>query len=297
LSDSNEATQWLQSSDAQVARAAPLLAAIRLASGASLTGLLWQPDIVVTADSPLPPQEAYAVKVASGETLAARVLQRDLGQGVVALGLVGSGPSAPIAQAARPAVGAVLMVLAADANAAPTGQLAVVSGVRPYGRSSQLRVFLDASPGFLASGGPVIDDKGAVIGICVGGPNQPPSIVPCAVIADFLRERPPVKDAIMRRGWIGAALQPISLSDSLRRVAGQATGRLVIGLKPNAPAAEAGILPGDILLSLDGQRMNRAGSLRSLLGPERIGREVEVRLARHGQIRTCRLIIAEQPDS
>jgi S1-C subfamily serine protease len=66
-------------------------------------------------------------------------------------------------------------------------------------------------------------------------------------------------------------------------------------LTPNGPADEAGILPGDILLSMDGQRMNGPGSLRSLLGPERIGREVNVRLARQGEIRTRRLTVAAQP--
>jgi hypothetical protein len=60
---------------------------------------------------------------------------------------------------------------------------------------------------------------------------------------------------------------------------------------PCGQGLAAGDLPGDILLSLDGQQMTEPGSLRSLLGPERIGRKVEI----HGQIRTRWLIIAEQP--
>ena len=293
MPQSVEPAQWSQSIAAQVVRAAPLLAAIRLASGACLTGLLWRPDLVVTADSSLPAQEAYAVVLTDGQTLAARALRRDPARGIAALGLVGTGPVAVIEPAARPAAGAVLLALAAAPDATPTGRLAVVRSLQ--GGSSASCIILEAAPGSLAEGGPVFDDRGALVGLCVGGPGQAPCVVPHGAIAAFVGDEH--TGALMRRGWIGAALQPVSVADSLRRITGQATGRLVIGLTPNGPAAQAGILPGDILLSVDGQRMNGPGSLRSLLGPERIGRSVDVRLARHGQIRTRRLIVAAQPAS
>jgi len=171
----------------------------------------------------------------------------------------------------------------------------VVRSLHCHGGPSLLRITLDAAPGYLAEGGPVFDDKGALVGLCVGGPDQTPCVVPHAAIAGFVGDGP--AGTLMRRGWIGAALQPVSVADSLRRIAGQATGRLVIGVTPNGPAAQAGILRGDILLSVDGQRMNGPGSLRSLLGPERIGRGVDVCLARHGQIRTRRVVVAAQPVS
>ena len=292
-----EPAQWSQSIAAQVVRAAPLLAAIHLASGAWVSGLLWRPDLVLTAESHLPAQDAYAVMLANHETMAARAVRHDPGFGLAALGLVGTGPVAPIEPAAPPAVGAVLLVLSAGPDATPTGRLAVVRSLRARRRSSPPRIILDAAPGVLAEGGPVLDDSGALVGVCVGGPEQPSSVVPHAVIAEFLNEAKAAGGVPMPRGWIGASLQPISVADALRRLAGQATGRLVIGLTPNGPAADAGILPGDILLSLDGHPMNGPGSLRSLLGPERIGQKVEVRLARHGQIRTRLLIVAAQPSS
>jgi S1-C subfamily serine protease len=293
LSRSAETDQWSQSIAAQVVRAAPLIAAIRLASGAGLTGLLWRHDLVVTADSSLPAQEAYAVALANGHTLAARSLRRDSGLGIAALGLVGTGPTAPIELAAPPAVGAVLLALVAGADATPTGRLTVVHSLHSEGGSSPLRIVLDAAPGFIPEGGPVFDDRGALVGLCAGSPDQPPCVVPHTAIVEFLGDEP--AGTLMRRGWIGAALQPVTVAAPLRRIVGQATGRLVISLTPNGPADEAGILPGDILLAVDGQRMNGPGRLRSLLGPERIGRAVNVRLVRQGQIRTRRLTVAGQP--
>src|SRR5208282_4613563 len=119
--------------------------------------------------------------------------------------------------------GAVLLALAAGPDATPTGRLAVVRSLRSYDRSSPSRIILDAAPGFLAEGGPVFDDRTALVGLCVGSPDQPPCVVPHAAIADFLDDEP--ASALMRRGWIGAALQPVSVAISLRRIAGQATGR------------------------------------------------------------------------
>lgn len=290
-----EPAQWTQSIAPHVVRAAPLLAAIRLASGAWLTGLLWRPGVVITAASALPTQEAYAVALAGGQTLAARSVRRDPGRGIAALALIGTGPATQIEPAAHPALGAVLLVLAAGANATPSGRLVTVSRLRSNGSPSQPRIVLDAVPGALAEGGPVFDDTGALVGLCIGGYDQPPSVVPYAAIAEFVGGEPPAAGALMRRGWLGASLQPVSVTENLRRIAGQETGRLVIGVAPNGPAAQAGILPGDILLSIDGQRMNGPGSLRAMLGPERIGRKVDVRLVRHGQIRTRHVIVAAQP--
>ena len=290
-----ELAEWSQSIAPHVVRAAPLLAAIRLPPGACLSGLLWRPDLVISAASPLPGQEAYAVTLAVGQTLAARPLRRDSGRGIAALALVGTGPATQIEPAALPALGAVVLVLAAGADASPTGRLVTVSDLRVSGSAPQPRIILDAAPGVLAEGGPVFDDTGALVGLCIGGSDQPPSVVPYATIAEFVGDEPAATGALMRRGWIGASLQPVSVSDSLRRIAGQETGRLVIGVARNGPAAQAGILPGDILLSLDGQRMNGPGSLRAMLGPERIGRKVDVRLARHGQIRTRHVFVATQP--
>jgi hypothetical protein len=289
-----ELAEWSPSIAAQVVRAAPLLAAIRPASGVCLTGLLWRRDLVVIAASALPEQEAYAVAIAGGQILAAHSLRRDPGWGIAALTLIGTGPIAQVKPAACPAIAGVLLVVTAGPDATPTGRLVIVRELRSGG-VGRARIMLDAAAGAPAEGGLVFDDTGALVGICIGGSGQPSFVVPHAAIADFVGDEPVADGALMRRGWIGAALQPVSITYSLRRITGQETGRLVIGVTPNSPAAQAGILPGDILLSIDGQRMNGPGSLRSMLGPERIGRQVDVQLARHGQIRKRTLIVAAQP--
>ena len=91
------------------------------------------------------------------------------------------------------------------------------------------------------------------------------------------------------------ALQPITVPDGMRGAVGQASGRMVVSLAPAGPADLAGLRPGDILLSLDGHSVTGAHALRAFLGPERVGRQVEVRLMRDGQVMTRQMTIAPQP--
>ena len=57
----------------------------------------------------------------------------------------------------------------------------------------------------------------------------------------------------------------------------------------------AGVLPGDILLEVDGTPVRRARALAAALGPERIGQPVAVRLLRAGELRTLSLGITARP--
>jgi serine protease Do len=70
---------------------------------------------------------------------------------------------------------------------------------------------------------------------------------------------------------------------------------MVVSLAPSGPADLAGLRPGDVLLSLDGHSISGAHALRAILGPERVGRQVEIRLLRDGLVETRHLTVAPQP--
>jgi len=106
---------------------------------------------------------------------------------------------------------------------------------------------------------------------------------------------PPAPQPAGPRGWLGVALRPMPVPEALRAAAGCRVGRMVLSLSPNGPADQAGLEPGDLLLSLDGISIGGPNALRSLLGPERVGRPVAVRLARGGELLTVRLTVQAQP--
>jgi S1-C subfamily serine protease len=144
----------------------------------------------------------------------------------------------------------------------------------------------------VAEGGPVLDAAGGLLGMAIIGANNEATVIPHSAMARLL-ETSHTPDG--RRGWLGVALQPITVPDGMRVAVGQASGRMVVSLAPAGPADLAGLRPGDILLSLDGHSVTGAHALRAFLGPERVGRHVEVRLMRDGQVMTRQMTIAPQP--
>jgi S1-C subfamily serine protease len=97
------------------------------------------------------------------------------------------------------------------------------------------------------------------------------------------------------RGWLGVSLQPVAIPDGLRAASNQDHGMMVTSLAAGAPAEQAGVLPGDIVLEIDGERARPRRSLAALLGPERIGKPVVLRLLRAGAVQSIPVTVAARP--
>jgi S1-C subfamily serine protease len=72
---------------------------------------------------------------------------------------------------------------------------------------------------------------------------------------------------------------------------------MVVALAGGGPAETAGILPGDIVLDIDGTEITRARALSALLGPDRIGQPATLRILRAGAIQSVEVTIAARPAS
>jgi S1-C subfamily serine protease len=70
---------------------------------------------------------------------------------------------------------------------------------------------------------------------------------------------------------------------------------MVTSLAPGAPAEQAGVLPGDILLDVDGIHARRARALAAALGPERVGQALTLRLLRAGAVHSLTATVAARP--
>src|SRR5258708_6387998 len=96
------------------------------------------------------------------------------------------------------------------------------------------------------------------------------------------------------RGWLGVALQAVAVPDALREPAGQSSGLMVMSVVEGGPAAQAGILAGDIILSVDGTSTHRFRRIARLFGSDSIGRKADLRLIRSGAVITVQATIAER---
>jgi len=277
---------------AEVAAAAPLLAAIRVGPNRHISGIVWQPDLVITSDQALPAQDSYTLVLAGGVLTGARAARRNTTSNLASLRLEGTANGAPIRlPAEQPRVGALALALGADADAAPLPRLAMIRKLP--GSGPEIHVTLDLPASLVAEGGPVLDMTGGLLGMASTDANGEATVIPQTTMARLID--PLQAHFNGRRGWLGVALQPITVPEALRSTVGQASGRMVVSVAPSGPAELAGLRPGDILLSLDGHSVSGAHALRAFLGPERVGRLIEVRLMRDGQVETRNLTIASQP--
>jgi S1-C subfamily serine protease len=265
-----------------------------------VSGILWQPDAVVTSEQLLGERAEFTV-AHRGTTVAAKLAGRDPGTNVAVLRLdakLDVKPDGALPEAApTPRVGSLALVLGADATGAPTGRLAMLHAVgaewhsQAGGRIDAL-LRLDTRLG-ADEGGPVLTPGGKLLGMSTSGPRRRALVIPAATISRVLPAL--LADGHVPRGWLGVGLQPVAVPESFRAAAGGDSGMMVVSLADGAPAILAGVLPGDIVLDLDGTPVRRARALAAALGPERIGQPVALRLLRAGELRTLSVLITARP--
>ena len=275
------------------AAARPFAAGIRMRGHSPRSGTLWRKDVVVASEQALPRGDDAEVELAAGGTFAAHIAGRDPGTNIAVLRL-DSGPQPAWSAAAEPQPGALVLALAAGGAV----RLGAIHAVGPAWHSRaggriDTRIGLDIRLGRGEEGGPVVDAAGGLLGISTLGPRRRVLVIPTATIERVLE--PLLATGRVARGWLGAAVQPVLVPDALREPAGSAQGLIVLGLSRDGPAVRAGVLPGDILAALDGGAVASMSALAERLGPEAVGREVELRLIRAGSVQVLRLTVGERP--
>jgi len=94
------------------------------------------------------------------------------------------------------------------------------------------------------SGGPLVDVEGRVVGINELGGEGFGFAIPSAIAKDVLEQV--LANGKARRGTLGFSVLPVAKI-------GRDSGALVASVLPGSPAEKAGVLPGDVLLSLAGE--------------------------------------------
>jgi S1-C subfamily serine protease len=271
--------------------------AIRAPHSFSLSGTLWRHDLVVASEQVFPKADAAEVVRADGAAIRARVAGRDPGTNVVALQL-----ESPIEfdrpEPADPALGALVLALAADAGGAPMVRLGIVRSLGPAWhsrRGGQLdrRIALDLNLSSREEGRPVIDAAGALLGMSTAGPLGRALVIPASTIDRLLP--PLLETGRIARGWLGAALYPVALSEGVSLQIRQDRGLMVLKVAEGGPAAAAGVIAGDILLTIGGTLMDRPSGLARSFGPESIGQQLELGLLRAGTQLTLNVTITARP--
>ena len=70
---------------------------------------------------------------------------------------------------------------------------------------------------------------------------------------------------------------------------------MIMGVAKDGPAAGAGVLAGDILVTVGGEDVSRPAMVARRLGPESVGQAIELRLLRAGKVLSVTATVAARP--
>lgn len=139
------------------------------------------------------------------------------------------------------------------------------------------------------SGGPLVASNGEVIGvntavilpaqgICFATP-----INTAVLVAGMM-----IKDGKVTRGYLGVGAQNITLNRRSVRfhALAQESAVLVISVEQNSPAAKAGLQEGDIIVSVNKDRIASVDDLHKVLTRPAVERQFSITFLRHGEKQT-----------
>jgi S1-C subfamily serine protease len=150
------------------------------------------------------------------------------------------------------------------------------------------------------SGGPLVSSSAEVIGINTAIINGAQGI--CFAVASNTAQfvlSEIIRHGYVRRAYIGVAGQTAPIPRRHAVVAGvdNAMGALMAQIEPDGPAAKAGLLPGDVVIKLDGVGVHGVDDLIRALDRDRIGRTLEMEVLRMGRLRAIEIHPIERKPS
>lgn len=159
-------------------------------------------------------------------------------------------------------------------------------GVRSVPNGQRYVLQTDAPINSGNSGGPLVNLAGEVIGInyAIFSPNQERTTVGIGFAIPVNEAKAVVHFLIHGGPWIGIGdLMPNSTG--FAKWAGLATdkGAVIMGVAPDSPAAEAGIRPSDVIVSVDGKTIKSREEYRDVILEHDIGDTITFVINRGGQ--------------
>jgi len=150
------------------------------------------------------------------------------------------------------------------------------------------------------SGGPLFNMAGEVIGVnsAIVSPTAASAGLGFAMPSDDARY---VIDHLMkpgayaRPGWLGVKVQPVTPEMAEANGWPDTKGSIVAAVMPDGPANKAGIRPGDVILTLDGEAPSDDRSLLRLVTMSKPGSQVTLGIRRLGQQLTVKATLDSWP--
>jgi S1-C subfamily serine protease len=282
-------------------RAAASVAAVHSEARGSSSGVVWQEGVIVTAEHALRRDEEIHATLPDGRVVPATLVGRDPSTDLAVLKCAEAGNrfiERGEVSAAKP--GSITLVVGRTRASGPVAALGVVSLVVAERRTwsgSLLTPYIRLDVGLqpTAVGGAVVDAHGKVVGIASPRFARFGAIAIPAATVDRVAETL-LKKGRIPRGYFGVALQPVRLPEQLRQSLQhkEKTAAIILEVEPDGPAHKAGIVIGDILISLAGQPVSRPENVQWHLQSENIGKSLAAKILRGGTVRDVTIAVGDR---
>ncbi len=148
-----------------------------------------------------------------------------------------------------------------------------IIGAGPYDQFIQTDAAIN--PG--NSGGPLIDMKGQVIGInsaIVASGQGIGFAIPINMAKEILMELK--QTGSVTRGWLGVGIQEVTPEIAKAVGLKEPKGAMVTMVYPGDPAAKAGVMKGDVIISVNGQEIKDPSALTQMIGTFKPGSKITI---------------------
>ncbi|MFX0540950.1 DegQ family serine endoprotease [Roseovarius sp. S4756] len=150
------------------------------------------------------------------------------------------------------------------------------------------------------SGGPLFDMDGKVVGVntAILSPNGGSIGIGFSMASNVVTR---VVDQLQefgetRRGWLGVRIQDVTPDVAEAMGLDIAAGALVTDV-PKGPAADAGMMAGDVITSFDGVKVPDTRELVRQVGETDVGKTVRVVVFRDGMTKTLKVTLGRREDA
>jgi len=147
------------------------------------------------------------------------------------------------------------------------------------------------------SGGPLLNLAGQVVGINTAVETNAQGIgfaIPTSTVEHILPQL--LRYGHVVRPWLGVFIT--NDSTLLAQEYGLPTplGVVVVAVEPNSPAAQAGIVAGDVITAINGKMVTSVNALKAVIAVGHPGETVTVTVNQAGQVRQLPVTLGQEPN-
>ena len=300
----NSLSAFSQSLAKAVGRVSPAIVAIEARPRVATSGVVWRDGVIVSTNHTVQRDEEITVQLGDGRRLTANLVGRDPSTDLAVLRVEAEQALGidPVTTTAHNELEVGNLTLAVGRiHHGVTASFGIVSALgdkwRTWRGGEIDRLIRPDVPIFIGfSGGALIDVEGGVIGINTTGLARGAGLtIPASTVnhvVDTLLEH-----GRIARPYLGVTMQPVTLPAELRSKLNlpNETALVMLSVEVESPAGRAGIMLGDVLVTLEGELVADTDDVQTVLNRSKIGETIRATILRGGELRDVTLTLAERP--